>query len=90
MTPLLPELAAFPVPGVLDGELIAFTDREPDFLALTERSRSADPSQGLRRSVVGVLPRLPPLQSRPLSPAKSRHRDDGREARAGRARGTPT
>jgi hypothetical protein len=37
MTPLLPELAAFPIPGVFDRELIAFTDGEPDFLALTDR-----------------------------------------------------
>jgi bifunctional non-homologous end joining protein LigD len=37
MTPLLPEFASFPVRGVFDGELIAFTDGRPDFLALTDR-----------------------------------------------------
>jgi hypothetical protein len=34
---LLPELAAFPVPGGFDGELIAFTEGQPDFIALTDR-----------------------------------------------------
>jgi bifunctional non-homologous end joining protein LigD len=37
MTPLLPELAGFPVPGIFDGELIAFVDGQPDFVALTNR-----------------------------------------------------
>jgi bifunctional non-homologous end joining protein LigD len=37
MTPLLPELQGFPVRGVFDGELIAFTDGKPDFIALTDR-----------------------------------------------------
>ena len=37
MTPLLPELARFPIPGVFDGELIAFADGHPDFVALTDR-----------------------------------------------------
>ena len=37
MTPLLPELEVFPVQGVFDGELIAFTDGQPDFVALCDR-----------------------------------------------------
>jgi bifunctional non-homologous end joining protein LigD len=37
MTPLLPELEAFPVPGVFDGELIAFSEGQPDFVALCDR-----------------------------------------------------
>jgi bifunctional non-homologous end joining protein LigD len=37
MTPLLPELEAFPVRGVFDGELIAFSDGKPDFVALCDR-----------------------------------------------------
>jgi bifunctional non-homologous end joining protein LigD len=38
MTPLLPELARFPAPGIFDGELIAFDAAgQPDFLALTDR-----------------------------------------------------
>jgi bifunctional non-homologous end joining protein LigD len=37
MTPLLPELARFPICGVFDGELIAFADGRPDFVALTDR-----------------------------------------------------
>jgi hypothetical protein len=37
MTPLLPELEAIPVQAIFDGELIAFAEGEPDFLALTER-----------------------------------------------------
>jgi ATP-dependent DNA ligase len=37
MTPLIPELEAFPARGVFDGELIAFSDGEPDFVALTDR-----------------------------------------------------
>jgi ATP dependent DNA ligase-like protein len=45
MTPLLPELARFPVPGVFDGELIAFADGQPDFIALTDRMLlTKDPS----------------------------------------------
>jgi bifunctional non-homologous end joining protein LigD len=37
MTPLLPELEAFPVKGVFDGELIAFSEGQPDFVALCDR-----------------------------------------------------
>ena len=37
MTPLLPELEAFPLKGVFDGELIAFSDGQPDFVALYDR-----------------------------------------------------
>src|SRR5688500_17917295 len=37
MTALLPELEGFPARGVFDGELVAFTDGQPDFLALTDR-----------------------------------------------------
>jgi ATP-dependent DNA ligase len=37
MTPLLPELEAFPVRGVFDGELIAFSEGQPDFVALCDR-----------------------------------------------------
>jgi hypothetical protein len=37
MTPLLPELEAFPVEGVSDGELIAFSEGHPDFLASCDR-----------------------------------------------------
>ena len=37
MTALLPELERFPVRGVSDGELIAFTDGQPDFVALCDR-----------------------------------------------------
>jgi bifunctional non-homologous end joining protein LigD len=37
MTPLLPELGALPVQGVFDGELIAFNDGQPDFVALCDR-----------------------------------------------------
>jgi bifunctional non-homologous end joining protein LigD len=36
MTPLLPELEAFPVKGVFDGELIAFSEGQPDFVALCD------------------------------------------------------
>ena len=32
MTPLLPELEAFPAKGVFDGELIAFSEGQPDFV----------------------------------------------------------
>jgi bifunctional non-homologous end joining protein LigD len=45
MTPLVPELATFPVPGVFDGELIAFEDGRTDFVALTDRMLlTRDPS----------------------------------------------
>jgi bifunctional non-homologous end joining protein LigD len=37
MTPLLHELEAFPVQGVFDGELIAFSEGQPDFVALCDR-----------------------------------------------------
>jgi bifunctional non-homologous end joining protein LigD len=37
MAPLVPELQAFPVRGTFDGELIAFADGQPDFVALTDR-----------------------------------------------------
>jgi bifunctional non-homologous end joining protein LigD len=37
MTPLLPELEAFPARGVFDGELIAFSEDHPDFVALCDR-----------------------------------------------------
>jgi bifunctional non-homologous end joining protein LigD len=37
MTSLVPELGAIPACGIFDGELIAFTDGETDFLALTDR-----------------------------------------------------
>jgi bifunctional non-homologous end joining protein LigD len=37
MTPLLPELETFPVQGVFDGELIAFSEGQPDFFALCDR-----------------------------------------------------
>jgi bifunctional non-homologous end joining protein LigD len=34
---VLPELEAFPVQGVFDGELIAFSEGQPDFVALCDR-----------------------------------------------------
>jgi bifunctional non-homologous end joining protein LigD len=37
MTPLLPELEAFPFRGVFDGELLAFSEGQPDFVALCDR-----------------------------------------------------
>jgi len=37
MTPLLPELEAFPARGVFDGELLGFSDGQPDFVALCDR-----------------------------------------------------
>jgi bifunctional non-homologous end joining protein LigD len=37
MTPLVPDLEPYPARGIFDGELIAFVDGEPDFLALTDR-----------------------------------------------------
>jgi bifunctional non-homologous end joining protein LigD len=37
MTALLPELEGFPIGGVFDGELIAFTEGQPDFVALCDR-----------------------------------------------------
>jgi bifunctional non-homologous end joining protein LigD len=37
MSPLLPELEAFPVQGVFDGELIAFSEGKPDFVTLCDR-----------------------------------------------------
>jgi bifunctional non-homologous end joining protein LigD len=37
MTSLLPELEAFPVKGIFDGELIAFSEGQPDFVALCDR-----------------------------------------------------
>jgi bifunctional non-homologous end joining protein LigD len=37
MTSLLPELKAFPVQGAFDGELIAFSEGKPDFVALGDR-----------------------------------------------------
>jgi hypothetical protein len=50
MTPLVPELEAFPVRGIFDGELIPFVDGEPDFLALTTACCSAAATQRLRWS----------------------------------------
>jgi len=45
MTALLPQLADFPARGIFDGELIAFSDGEPDFIALTDRMLlTRDPS----------------------------------------------
>jgi hypothetical protein len=44
MTSLLPELEAFPVQGVFNGELMAFSEGQPDFVALYDRTRGGDDS----------------------------------------------
>jgi bifunctional non-homologous end joining protein LigD len=45
MTPLVPELEAIPARGIFDGELIAFADGQPDFVALCDRMLlTKDPS----------------------------------------------
>jgi hypothetical protein len=100
MTPLLPELERFPVPGVFDGELVAFTDGQPDFLALTDRMLlTRDLSIPVAFVVFDVLSleggnvmQRPYLKRRDLRGGTAPRRDLGaHETRAGRAgRGSVT
>jgi hypothetical protein len=60
MTPLLPELEAFPIQGVFDGELIAFSEGQPDFVALCDgccSDRNADRDSGSAALVRGAWSR---------------------------------
>jgi bifunctional non-homologous end joining protein LigD len=55
MAPLVPELEAFPVRGTFDGELIAFADGQPDFVALIDRMLLACGDAPIALAVFDVL-----------------------------------